>query len=82
MQAEADGKDDDVCRQAACSTYEGGYQHTGELDRETVLQRQFAGFDSLLEAGFEQHAAPLYRLLLDLEPGFAAYPQAEEEDAQ
>lgn len=82
LQAEADGKDDDVCRQAACSAYEGGYQHTGELDRETVLQRQFAGFDSLLEAGFEQHAAPLYRLLLDLEPGFAAYPQAEEEDAQ
>lgn len=78
--AEQGGKNADSCYDSACKAYEGSYQHSGEAKQESVLLRQFANFAQLMEAGFERYAPALYRILLELEPDFAPYPEPAEEN--
>ena len=52
--------DEGKCREL----YEGGYQHTGELEQAPELKRYYPDFNSLMAAGFADWAQKLYGPML------------------
>ncbi|WP_349618399.1 exodeoxyribonuclease V subunit gamma [Azotobacter salinestris] len=65
-----DGEDaESKARDAACKTYEGGYNHGGEAAGSASLARQYPTFDALVADGdFYEWSRDLYQSLLDHPP--------------
>ncbi len=60
----------------AASTFEGGYNHSGEREQDSYLQRAWPDFTALVAAGLEDWGERLYRPLIR-----HARVAGEEEDA-
>lgn len=60
--------DEEKAARAACETYEGGYQRTGEVEKSASLARQYPDFAALTADGdFQAWSQDLYQALLQAE---------------